>query len=63
MSGSIHTPQTLNPDPIKYSRNLYSILTNTTNDVDISIMIEDFKNVSILELLLALLRQSVCIKI
>ena len=61
MSGSIHAAPTLNSDPIGYSKNLYQVLTNITDDVDVSVMAQDFKNVSLIELLLALRRQSVCI--
>lgn len=61
MSGSMHAPWAINPDPITYSKSLYKFLRNTTDDVDISVMEMEFKNTSPLELLLALSRQIVCI--
>ena len=61
MSGSVYSPSALNSDPIGYAKSLYQILKNKTDDVDVSVMAQDFKNVSLIELLLALRRQSVCI--
>ena len=61
MSGSVHSPSALNYDPIGYAKSLYQILKNKTDNFDVSVMAQDFKNVSLIELLLALRRQSVCI--
>lgn len=60
MSGSMHAPWAFNPDPVEYSRSLYTFLTNATEDVDVSVMEQEFKKSSPLEILYALAKQIVC---